>query len=42
MQKSLYPKITAEIVMCIFANLNTITRGLSYKAGHLWQYTKYR
>ena len=30
-----YPKITAMIVMCTFANLNTITRGLSYKIGHL-------
>lgn len=33
-----YPKITATIVMCIFANLNTITRGLSYRVGHLQQY----
>lgn len=24
--------------MCIFANLNTITRGLSYRVGHLQQY----
>lgn len=35
-----YPKITATIVMCIFANLNTITRGLSYRVGHLQQYYK--
>ena len=26
--------------MCIFANLNTITRGLSHMNGHLWQYYK--